>query len=168
MAARGWALVYGGGNTGSMGAVAKGVKAGGGRVVGIIPEFMKAKELAFAEADELVTVETMRDRKRMMEERADAFLTLPGGWGTLEEILEILVLRQLDRTRKPCVILNQGGFYDDLLKLFERMVAERFNKPGNLGLYTAVTDIPGAMEALAAPSLVADTKWFVTGEEKER
>src|SRR5262245_26796008 len=126
MVARGWGLVYGGGKTGLMGAVARAVKSGGGRVVGVIPEFMKVRELAFDEADELVTVITMRERKLLMETRADAFVALPGGWGTLEEILEILTLRQLEVVRKPCVLLNQAGFYDPLLGLFARILAGKF------------------------------------------
>lgn len=90
IARRGWALIYGGGKTGLMGAVARGAKRGGGTVVGVIPEFMKARELAFDEADELITVLTMRERKMLMETRADGFLALPGGWGTLEEIFSLL------------------------------------------------------------------------------
>jgi len=100
---QGWGLVYGGGKTGMMGAVARATKAAGGRVVGVIPEFMKARELAYDEADELISVITMRERKLLMETRADAFVTLPGGFGTLEEIMEILTLRQLDVVKKPCV-----------------------------------------------------------------
>ncbi|MBI2513821.1 MAG: TIGR00730 family Rossman fold protein [Opitutae bacterium] len=126
IAARGWALVYGGGKTGLMGAVARGTKSGGGRVVGVIPEFMKVRELEFAEADELISVITMRERKMLMETRADAFLALPGGWGTLEELLEILTLAHLEVLQKPIVIFNQDGYYDDLLRLFERIVAENF------------------------------------------
>src|SRR5947209_496482 len=84
MVKREWALVYGGGKTGLMGAIARSVKQAGGRVIGVIPDFMKLRELAFDEADELITVVTMRERKLLMETRADAFLTLPGGWGTLE------------------------------------------------------------------------------------
>ena len=142
MVRQGWDLVYGGGKTGLMGATARAVKAAGGRVVGVIPEFMKARELAFDEADELVTVITMRERKLLMEARADAFVALPGGWGTLEEILEILTLRQLDVVRKPCVFLNQDGFYDDLLRLFDRMLAEKFFKPSNLELYRVAATVP--------------------------
>jgi len=119
LVARGFGLVYGVGKTGLMGAVARAVKARGGRVVGVIPEFMKARELAYDEADELVTVVTMRERKLLMEARADAFVALPGGFGTLEEIMEILTLRQLDVVRKPCVFFNQDGFYDDLLQTVE-------------------------------------------------
>lgn len=126
MARRGWALVYGGGKTGLMGAVARGAKGAGGRVIGVIPEFMKAKELAFDEADELITVITMRERKMLMETRADAFLALPGGWGTLEEIMEILTLKQVDVLHKPVVLFNQDGYYDELLAFFERMIRDKF------------------------------------------
>jgi uncharacterized protein (TIGR00730 family) len=163
MVRQGWDLVYGGGKTGLMGATARAVKAAGGRVVGVIPEFMKAKELAFDEADELVTVITMRERKLLMETRADAFVALPGGWGTLEEILEILTLRQLDVLRKPCVFLNQEGFYDDLLRLFERMLQDRFFKPSNLDLFRVTDTVPGIFEQIeASAGAKAESKWFET------
>lgn len=160
---RGWGLVYGGGKTGLMGAVARSVKASGGMVVGVIPEFMKAKELAYDEADEIVTVVTMRERKLLMETRADAFVALPGGWGTLEEIMEIITLRQLDVVRKPCVFLNQDGFYDDLLRLFARMLADRFFKPSNMDLFSVATTAPEVFARIAAGTeVMAESKWFET------
>ena len=162
LAARGWGLVYGGGKVGLMGALARTVKAGGGRVVGVIPQFMCDKELAYDEADELVTVITMRERKMLMEARADAFVALPGGWGTLEEIMEILALRQLDVLRKPCVFLNQDGFYDDLFRFFERMIAERFNKPSNLELFRVARTVDEVMDLVEGAPVAAETKWFVT------
>ncbi len=162
IARRGWSLVYGGGNCGLMGAVARTTKASGGRVIGVIPEFMKAKELAFYEADELVTVQTMRERKLLMEERADAFLALPGGWGTLEEIMEILVLRQLDVLRKPCVFFNQDGFYDDLLNFFARLVDEKFSRPSHRELFSVGTTLEQCFELLEIPSVTTETKWFET------
>ncbi len=163
LVARGWGLVYGGGKTGMMGAVARSVKQSGGRVVGVIPDFMKARELAFDEADELVTVVTMRERKLLMETRADAFVTLPGGWGTLEEIMEILTLRQLDVVRKPCVIFNQDGFYDPLLELFRRMLAEKFFKPSNMELYREARTVPDVFAQIeASAGAKAETKWFET------
>ncbi len=125
LAEHGWGLIYGGGNVGTMGAVAKGVHDAGGHVVGVIPEFMKDRELAYDAADELVTVNSMRERKRVMAERADGFVTLPGGIGTLEEVSEIMVERKLGLTTKPLVLLNQDGFYDDLLRFLERAVTER-------------------------------------------
>lgn len=162
MVANGWGLVYGGGKTGLMGTVARTVKKSGGRVVGVIPEFMKVKELAFDEADELVTVVTMRERKLLMESRADAFVALPGGWGTLEEIMEILALRQLDVLRKPCVFLNQDGFYDDLLRFFDRMIAERFNKPSNRELFRVARTVDEILPLIEGVPVVAETKWFET------
>lgn len=163
MVVRGWGLVYGGGRTGMMGAVARAVKQNGGRVVGVIPEFMKVRELAYLDADELVTVITMRERKLLMETRADAFIALPGGWGTLEEILEILTLRQLDVVKKPCVFLNQDGFYDPLLQLFERMLAENFFKPSNLELFRVASTVPEVFKQIeAAAGLRAESKWFET------
>ena len=146
-----------------MGAVARAVKETGGRVVGVIPEFMKVRELAYDEADELVTVITMRERKLLMETRADAFVALPGGWGTLEEILEILTLRQLHVVKKPCVILNQDGFYDPLLQLFERMLADRFFKPSNLQLFRVASSVPEVFQQIdGQPVTPPDAKWFET------
>jgi uncharacterized protein (TIGR00730 family) len=163
MVARGWGLVYGGGKTGLMGAVARSVKMGGGRVVGVIPEFMKARELAYDEADELVTVVTMRERKLLMETRADAFVALPGGFGTLEEIMEILTLRQLDVVKKPCVFLSQDGFYDDLLKLFQRMLDDRFFKPGNMELFGVAANVAEIFQRIEEGAQVkAEPKWFET------
>lgn len=163
LVAQGWGLVYGGGKTGLMGAVARGTKSAGGRVVGVIPEFMKARELAFDAADELVTVVTMRERKLLMETRADAFVALPGGFGTLEEIMEILTLRQLDVVKKPCVIFNQDGFYDDLIRLFEKMLAEKFFKPSNMDLFRVANSIPDIFTQIeAARHVQAESKWFQT------
>src|SRR5882757_3213147 len=161
LVAHGFGLVYGGGKTGLMGAVARAVKQKGGRVVGVIPEFMKARELAYDEADELVTVVTMRERKLLMETRAEAFVALPGGFGTLEEIMEILTLRQLDVVRKPCVFFNQDGFYDDLLRLFERMLREKFFKPSNLDLFRVATTVPEIFTQIdLAVGMKTESKWF--------
>lgn len=161
MVVRGWDLVYGGGKTGLMGAVARAVKTNGGRVIGVIPEFMKVKELAFDEADELVTVITMRERKLLMETRADAFVALPGGFGTLEEIMEILTLRQLNVVKKPCVFFNQDGFYDDLIRFFEKMLAEKFFKPSNMDVFRVATTVPDVFTQIdAAATTIVEPKWF--------
>src|SRR5260221_12637268 len=163
LVARGWGLVYGGGKTGLMGAGARAVKSQGRKVVGVIPEFMKARELAYDEADELITVITMRERKLLMETRADAFVTLPGGFGTLEEIMEILTLRQLDVVKKPCVFFNQDGFYDDLIRLFGRMLADKFFKPSNMDLFRVATSVPEVFTQIeAARHVQAESKWFQT------
>jgi len=146
-----------------MGAVARAVKSKGGRVVGVIPEFMKSRELAYDEADELVTVVTLRERKLLMEARADAFVALPGGFGTLEEIMEILTLRQLDVVKKPCVFLNQEGFYDDLLRLFDRMLADKFFKPSNMDLFRVAKTVPEIFTQIEAGAAAkAESKWFET------
>ncbi len=163
VARQGWALVYGGGRTGSMGAVARGAKAGRGKVVGVIPEFMKVRELEFTEADELVSVLTMRERKMMMETRADAFLALPGGWGTLEEILEILTLAHLEVLHKPVVLLNQDGYWDDLLRLFERIVAERFMHATIRGKYAVARDVAEVFPLITGwKAQPGDAKWYQT------
>lgn len=163
MARRDWTLVYGGGKTGLMGAVARGVKAQGGRVVGVIPDFMKVRELAFDEADELISVITMRERKTLMETRADAFVALPGGWGTLEELLEILTLAHLEVLHKPVVILNQDGYYDDLLKLFERIVAEKFMHATIRGKYAVAQSVAEVFPLLDNWSQQpGDARWFQT------
>lgn len=161
MVERGWGLIYGGGKAGLMGAVAMAVKGAGGRVVGIIPDFMIERELAFGEADELVTVTTMRERKRIMAERADAFLTLPGGIGTLEELSEIMTERYLNLMHKPVVLFNQDGFYDDLIRFFERMVAERFKSPGLSDLFATAVTIEDVWRHLESPPpFVADAIWL--------
>lgn len=163
MARRQWTLVYGGGKTGLMGAVARGVKSHGGRVVGVIPEFMKLRELEFAEADELISVLTMRERKMLMETRADAFLALPGGWGTLEELLEILTLAHLEVLRKPVVILNQDGYYDDLLRLFNRIVEEKFMHATVYGKYAVACTVEEIFPLIENwCHQPGDAKWFQT------
>lgn len=136
MVARGWGLLYGGGRVGLMGSIAQEVKAAGGHVVGVIPKFMIERELAFHDADELVIVDTMAERKQAMIARANGFLALPGGIGTLEEMAEVLTLRYLAQVDKPAVFFNQNGYYDDLLRFFERMTREGFRTSGMRGLYS--------------------------------
>ncbi|HVZ65699.1 MAG TPA: TIGR00730 family Rossman fold protein [Lacunisphaera sp.] len=160
---QGWTLVYGGGKTGSMGAVARGAKSQGGRVIGVIPEFMKARELEFTEADELVSVLTMRERKMLMETRADAFLALPGGWGTLEELLEILTLAHLEALHKPIVIFNQDGYYDDLLRLCDRIVREKFMHATIRGKFAVATTVEEVFPLIENwTDQPGDAKWFQT------
>lgn len=163
IAAHGWTLIYGGGKTGLMGAVARGTKSAGGRVVGVIPEFMKTRELAYDEADELVTVLTMRERKMLMETRADAFLALPGGWGTLEELMEILTLKQVEVLHKPVVLLNQDGFYDPLLKFFAHMIDEKFMRPGSLHQFAVARTVEEVFPLILNWRQPApESKWFET------
>jgi len=157
----GHVLIYGGGRTGLMGAVARAAKDYGGRVIAVIPRFMAEKGVAFQDADETVLTEDMRERKAVMERRADAFLALPGGFGTLEEVLEVLTLRQLGLHGKPIVFVNTGGFYDPLVRMFDDLVERRFAKPS---LLAAAAFAPGPAEALEriASYRPADlgSKWF--------
>jgi cytokinin riboside 5'-monophosphate phosphoribohydrolase len=163
MVTKGWGLVYGGGNVGMMGSVAQAVKEAGGHVVGVIPGFMKERELAYHQADELITVATMRDRKQVMEERASAFLALPGGIGTLEELTEIMTLRYINRIDKPVVVYNQDGFYDDLLRFFERMTRERFKSAGMHDLFGVAGQVADIWPLLETPGLFeADPIWKET------
>lgn len=123
---RGWQLVYGGGKVGLMGEVADAVLAHGGRVVGVIPESLMKLEVGHQALNELHVVPTMHVRKQMMAERSDAFIALPGGIGTLEELYEVWTWRQLGYHHSPIGLLNIDGYYDDLLRFMRHSVAEGF------------------------------------------
>jgi len=141
-------LVYGGGGIGLMGAVARSVHKNGGRVVGVFPEFFREKDEGFeyVEADELIIAETMRIRKAIMDERADAFVVLPGGVGTLEESIEIMSMKQLGLTDKPLVFINTNNFYDGLISNLREMVGLKFAKPSILELFSVCPDPSSALE----------------------
>jgi uncharacterized protein (TIGR00730 family) len=128
---RGGALVYGGGNVGLMGAVADAVLSAGGEVVGVIPQVLVDMEVAHRGLTELRIVESMHHRKALMAELADAFIALPGGIGTLEELAEILTWAQLGLHSKPIALLNLDGYYDHLLRFIDHAVAERFVSPAD-------------------------------------
>jgi uncharacterized protein (TIGR00730 family) len=119
---RGWQLVYGGGRVGLMGVVADAVLASGGRVVGVIPRKLREREVGHNELTEIHVVDTMHQRKQMMAERADAFLALPGGIGTLEELFEVWTWRQIGYHDQPIGLLNVAGFYDGLLAFMQSTV----------------------------------------------
>lgn len=129
LASRGVGLVYGGGSIGLMGVLADAVLAAGGEVTGVIPAFLNDLELGHRGATELRVVGSMHERKALMEELSDAFVALPGGFGTVEEFCEILTWGQLGLHAKPCALLNAHGFFDPLLNLFDRQVAEGFLSP---------------------------------------
>ncbi len=130
LAESGVALVYGGGGLGLMGEVARATLAGGGKVTGIIPEFLTAREHMLEEVTDLVVTQDMHQRKRLMYEKSDAFIALPGGIGTLEELVEQLTWSQLGQHRKPIVLANIAGFWTPFLKLLEHMRQEAFIRPG--------------------------------------
>jgi uncharacterized protein (TIGR00730 family) len=126
LAARGIGLVYGGARVGLMGAVADAVLAGGGQVVGVIPRALVEKEVAHTGLTDLRVVTSMHERKALMADSADGFMALPGGWGTLEELFEILTWAQLGIHHKPCGLLNVNGYYDGLLSFLEHSITEGF------------------------------------------
>ena len=126
LAQHGYGLVFGGGDNGMMGAVARGAHDGGGRIIGIAPRFFNVDGVLYPHCDELIYTETMRERKQKMEDLSGAFIVSPGGIGTFEEFFEILTLKQLGRTKKPLVILNTAGYYDDMLNMMRHTVESNF------------------------------------------
>jgi uncharacterized protein (TIGR00730 family) len=148
LAERGHVLVWGGARVGLMGEVSSAARAAGGVTVGIIPEALQARELADHEATELVVTPDMATRKAEMARRADVFVALPGGFGTLEEILEQLTLRLLHYHDKPLVIVDVDGFWAPLLALFEHLYEERFARPESRDAYVVVDGAEAALEAL--------------------
>jgi hypothetical protein len=149
IAKRGWVLVYGGSNVGLMGACADAALAAGGRVEGVILDSFS--RVAHRGLHALDFVGDMRARKAGLARRGDAFVALPGGFGTLEEVAEILVERQLGFHEKPLVLLNAGGFWDPLLALFERMRAAELLAAEHAAVADVVRDVPGVLEAIARP-----------------
>ena len=143
MVERGHSLVFGGGGNGLMGAVARGVKRKGGYIVGVIPKFFDEidAEIAFKDCDEKISPDTMRERKQIMEDNADGFITVPGGIGTYEEFFEILTLKQLRWLDKPLVIYNALGYYDEMLKMMEEAVKKEFIRDNVNTLYKVFTDV---------------------------
>ncbi len=127
-------IIYGGSKLGLMGQVAKGALENNGRITGVIPDFLKTKEVAHTGLTKMITTEDMHERKMKMHELSDAFIALPGGFGTLEELFEIITWGQLGLHRKPVGILNLKGFYDDLLELLNKMVGKGLLKEENLKL----------------------------------
>ena len=150
MAKAGIRLVYGGGRIGLMGEVARSVLDAGGTVTGIIPEFLKAREVMLADAQELHVVADMHARKKLMFDKADAFIALPGGIGTLEELVEQLTWAQLGRHEKPILIANINGFWRPLLSLLAHMRESGFVRPGLEVKYLVADRIEDALEMLLA------------------
>jgi cytokinin riboside 5'-monophosphate phosphoribohydrolase len=166
IARRGDVLIYGGTSVGLMGAVAASAKEAGGRVVGVIPGYLAERGIAYDGCAELVRSADLRERKAVMERRADAFVVLPGGFGTLEEMVEIITLKQLQQHKKAVVILNVDGFYDPLRALFEHFYEQRFAKAASRSLYQFADSVEGAFKYLETyvPATVP-TKWFEAGKK---
>lgn len=141
-------LVYGGGRSGLMGTVAEATRQAGGRVVGVIPQALVDKELANRACDELHIVQTMHERKAMMAERSDAFIALPGGIGTFEELFEVWTWRQLGYHDKPLGLLNVAGYYDGLMGFLNHSVASGFMGGWQMDLLHASADAEGLLRTL--------------------
>lgn len=150
LAARGHSLVSGGGSVSCMGAVARSARAGGARTVGVIPQVLLALEVADHDADDLLVTDDMRSRKGLMDERSDAFLTLPGGLGTLEELLEIWVSRTLAMHGKPVVVLDPDGLYAPLRAQVDLLVERGFVRDGARDALTWATTVGEAFDAIEA------------------
>jgi hypothetical protein len=137
-AAHGINLIFGAGQTGVMGALADAALAGGGRVVGVVPQFIEQAEELHPRVTEMITVPDMQERKRYMSDNADAFCILSGGLGTLDELFEVVTLRQLKQHDKPIILLNTASYWDPLLALLDALLAERFIHETHAKLLTVV------------------------------
>jgi cytokinin riboside 5'-monophosphate phosphoribohydrolase len=159
--AAGHTLVFGGGRVGLMGATARAVQRSGGKVVGIIPTFMNRPGVPYHESDDLQFAADMRDRKTRMMNMSDAFIALPGGFGTLEEMSEVITQKQFDFMKAPLVAVNTLGFYDSLAAFFEEFYRQKFAKPDYRATCPFVDSPRAAMEYVTsyeAPTAVS--KWF--------
>ena len=135
---RNHALLYGGGNVGLMGEMSNTVKENNGKLIGVIPRLLHDKGYSFSAASELIVTLDMRERKTIMEQRSDAFITMPGGFGTLEEFAELVTLKQLKYHWKPIILLNWHGYYDSLLKFFHQLFEQKFAMHKHEHIYKVV------------------------------
>lgn len=154
-------LVYGGGRVGLMGAVARTVLEKGGEVIGVIPKALEEQELAFHDLLELHVVNSMHERKALMAELSDGFIALPGGYGTIEEIFEVLTWVQLGIHAKPCGLLNTGGYYDRLLDFLDHAVAQNFVHQPHRDLFLQAVDPGELLDSFEAyqPVLMNKAEW---------
>ena len=159
LAAEGITLVYGGAQVGLMGVVAEAVMGAGGKVIGVLPDFLQRKELAHPRLTELLIVPSMHERKARMAELAEAFIALPGGMGTLEEFCEIVTWAQLGLHEKPCGLLNIQGYYDPLLRFVERMADEGFIREKHKGLVLSSDTPDRLLAAMRAFKPIRVQKW---------
>ncbi len=163
IAKEGWGVVYGGGRVGLMGLVADSALSAGGEVVGIIPSHIEEREVQHEELTELHVVDTMHVRKQMMVDRSQAFVILPGGLGTLDELFELLTWKQLGLHDKPIVIVNMDGYWSEMLAAVRYIADQGFMRQDDLNLFVEVQDVKDVSEAIKnAPSEKFDptTKWI--------
>jgi uncharacterized protein (TIGR00730 family) len=164
LARRGIGLVYGGGNVGLMGVVADAALAAGGEVIGVIPHSLANREIAHAGVTDLRVVDSMHTRKAMMAELSDAFIAMPGGVGTFEEFFEAVTWTQLGVHRKPCGLLNVGGFYAPLAAFIDQAVTEGFIKPVHRAMIVVDDDPERLLNSLATVKLPDVPKWIKKDE----
>jgi len=143
-----YGVIYGAGKYGVMGAVARGVRAAGGSLIGVSPDFFVQLNVLVEDYGELILTETMRERKAIMEDNSAGFIICAGGIGTLEEFFEVITLKQLKRHDKPIVILNTNGFYDPMIDMMEKSVAEKFMSQEVHKLYSVAQSVDEALEQL--------------------
>ena len=160
LASRGIGLVYGGGRVGLMGTVADAVLAAGGEAIGVIPEALVAREVAHANLTRLHVVGSMHERKALMADLADAFIAMPGGWGTLEELFEVITWAQLGLHRKPCGLLNVEGYFDGLLAFLDHTIRERFVRAENAALLAVAAAPAELLDRLGSATPPAVEKWL--------
>lgn len=160
LARRKLGLVYGGGNVGLMGTIADATLAAGAEVIGVIPDFMVAKEIAHTGLTQLHIVNSMHERKTMMAQLSDAFVALPGGYGTLEEFCEVLTWAQLGLHQKPFGLLNINGYYSPLLTFFDQAVTEEFLRPINRSLVLEAAEPENLLDLLANYQPQYVDKWI--------
>jgi uncharacterized protein (TIGR00730 family) len=153
-------LVYGGAKVGLMGAVANGALENGGEVIGVLPDFLRSKEIAHTGLTELILVESMHERKLKMHELSDAVITLPGGFGTMEEFFEMLTWAQLGLHKKPIAVLNVNGFYDELLTLIKIMVSKGFLKKINQDMLLSSDNIKDLLNKIMNYKALEIGKWI--------
>lgn len=153
-------LVYGGANVGLMGAVADGVLNNGGKAIGVLPNFLRSKEIAHLGLTELIVVESMHERKTKMNDLCDGVIALPGGFGTLEELFEMLTWAQLGLHKKPIAILNIDGFYDSLIQLTETMVEKGLLKEANQKMLLVSDDIDDLLKQMKNYTPPTTGKWI--------
>ncbi len=159
LAERGLTTVYGAGNIGLMGILADAALEKGGKVVGVIPHFLKEKEVCHEQLSELYLVDTMDERKKKMAELSDAVITLPGGFGTLDELFEMATLVQLGQDRQPIGILNVNEYFDPLLQQIDRMIQDGFVKEAQRDLIIIDSDASRLLDRLAAHQVERVEKW---------
>ena len=164
LARRGVGLVYGGGRVGLMGVLADSVLAGGGEVIGVIPQALVARELAHTGVTDLRVVASMHERKALMADLSDAFVALPGGFGTLEEFCEATTWTQLGLHQKPCGLLNVAGFYEMLLGMFDHAADEGFILPGHRAIVIVERDPARLLDRLADYCPPRQEKWIELDE----